>query len=142
MAGVDAFGTSLARDNGSTFDAIASITSVSGPGISRDTVDVTAHDSADRYREFIGGLVDGGEVSADINWDPKGVLGAGNATTILMGDLEDPNPVSYEIAFPDGSKFAAALLITGFEPDAPHDDKLTASLSFKVSGKPTFTPAV
>lgn len=144
MAGVAAFGTTLSRDNGTSFDAIANITSVSGPGLSRDTIDVTAHDSPNAYMEFVGSLIDGGEVSAEINWDPAAAdLGStpANTTETLIGDLEDTDPVSYEIAFPDGAKFAADLLITGFEFDAPYDDKLAATLSFQVSGKPTFTPA-
>lgn len=142
MAGVAAFGTTLSRDNGTSFDAIANITSVSGPGLSRDTIDVTAHDSPNAYMEFVGSLIDGGEVSAEINWDPADTsLNASNTTTTLIADLEDTSPVSYEIAFPDGAKFAAELLITGLEFDAPYDDKLAATLSFQVSGKPTFTPA-
>lgn len=140
MAGKNAKGTTLSRDNGTTFDAIGNITSVSGPGFSRDTEDVTAHDSPNDYREFIGTLVDGGEVTADLNWDPKDTTGATNTTTLLLGDLENQDPVNYQIAFPDGSKFEAALLITGFETDHPHDGKHEGSLTFKVSGKPTFTP--
>jgi len=148
MAGVAAFGTSLSRGQGDTdpgpetFDPIANITSLSGPSMSRDTIDVTAHDSPNKYMEFVASLIDGGEVTCDINWDPADEsLDSANTTTTLMGDLEDTEPINYAIAFPDGSKFAAALLITGFEFEANFDDKLSASLSFKVSGLPTFTAA-
>lgn len=142
MAGKAAFGASLSRDNGTDFDAIANITNVSGPGISRETLDVTAHDSADSYMEFVGSLIDGGEVSCDLNWDPADEsLDSANTTEKLLEDFESEDPVDYEIAFPDGAKFEAPLLITGFEPEAPYDDKLAASLSFQVAGKPTFTPA-
>lgn len=141
MNGLNGFGTSLSRDNGVTFDPISNITSVSGPGISRETIDVTAHDSPNGWMEFVGGLIDGGEVSADINYNPGAMVGATNVTTTLLADVENPDPVVYEIAFPDGSKFSAPLLITGFEPEAPYDDKLAASLTFKVAGKPTFTAA-
>lgn len=137
MAGVDAFGTTLSRGGGELtteiFTPIANLSSVSGPGISRETLDVTAHDSPGRYMEFVGSAIDGGEVSADLNWDPSLPT-----TALLLADLEIPTPVNYQIAFPDGKKFSAALLITGFEPSAPYDDKLTASLTFKVTGKPTF----
>ena len=139
MSGLAAFGTSLSRNNGTTFDPIGNITTVSGPGISRETLDVTAHDSADMWREFVGSLIDGGEVSADLNWDPTATVGATSITETLLADFENTDPVSYEVAFPDGSKFEAPLLITGFEPDAPYDDKLAASLTFQVAGKPTFT---
>lgn len=142
MAGQAAFGTSLSRDNGTTFDALANITSLSGPSMSRDTIDVTAHDSPNGYAEFVASLIDGGEVTCDINWDPAdSSLNAANTTTTLMDDLENTDPVGYEIAFPDGAKFEANLLITGFEFTADFDDKLSASLTWKVSGLPTFTPA-
>lgn len=142
MAGVAAFGTTLSRDNGTTFDAIANITSLSGPSMSRETIDVTAHDSANKYMEFVASLIDGGEVTADLNWDPSDAsLDSTNTTTQLMSDLENTEPIDYEIAFPDGSKFAASLLITGFEFTANYDAKLEASLTFKVSGLPTFTAA-
>lgn len=142
MPGVAAFGTTLSRDNGTSFDPIANITSLSGPSMSRDTIDVTSHDSPNSYMEFVASLIDGGEVTCDINWDPAAAdLDATNTTTQLMADLENTSPIDYEIAFPDGSKFAAALLITGFEFEANFDDKLSASLSFKVSGLPTFTAA-
>lgn len=144
MSGLAAFGTSLSRESDGlpgTYIAIANITALSGPSMSRDTIDVTAHDSASGYREFVASLIDGGEVTCDINWDPAGTHDGSTITAVLMGDLEAPNPVSYEIAFPDGSKFAADLLITGLEFEADFDDKLAASLTWQVSGLPTFTAA-
>lgn len=144
MAGVAAFGTSLSRESDGTpgtYIAIANITSLSGPSMSRDTIDVTAHDSPNSYMEFVASLIDGGEVTCDINWDPSSTHDGSNTTTVLMGDLENTDPISYEIAFPDGSKFTADLLITDFEFTADYDDKLEASLSWKVSGLPAFTAA-
>ena len=42
-----------------------------------------------------------------------------------------------KIVFPDGSYFTFAAILTGYEPDAPIDDKMAASVTLKVSGKPT-----
>ncbi|MCI0685726.1 MAG: hypothetical protein L0Y54_00595, partial [Sporichthyaceae bacterium] len=94
----------------------------------------TAHDSPDQWREFQGGLRDGGELTVDINYDPTAHAG-------LLADLEDENPRSYQLVFPDtlSTTWTFKAILTGFEPDAPHDDKLTASVSFKISGKPTFS---
>lgn len=137
MAGLDAFGTSLSRGDGAaseTFTPIASITGFSPPGISRSTIDVTAHDSPDAWMEFVGNLKDGGEVGVDVNYDPA------NHDT-LLADFEDATPTNYQVAFPEGSVWEFAAILTGFEPDAPHDGKLAASLSWKVTGKPTFITA-
>jgi hypothetical protein len=43
--------------------AIAEITSISGPNLTRGTIDVTNLDSTNGYREFIAGFRDGGEVT-------------------------------------------------------------------------------
>lgn len=140
MAGVDARGTTLSRGQGDidpgpeTFDPIANITSLTPSGITRDILDVTAHDSPNGYREFLGGLKDPGEISFDVNYDPS-------EHDTLVEDFEVLDPINYEISFPDGTVWAMPATITGFEPDAPFDDKLTASITLKVTGKPTITPA-
>lgn len=143
MSGLDGFGTSLSRDNGTGFDAIGNLTSITIPGFTRETYDVTAHDAADKWREWIGGLLDGGEASCDLNYDPDLQIGSeGSVYDVLVGDAEDPDPVDYEIALPDGSKFECALLITSFDDiDSPYDGPVTGSITFKMSGKPTFTAA-
>lgn len=139
MAGIDGFGTLLKRGDGAAtevFTAIANATNITAPGLSRNTIDVTAHDSPDRYMEFVGGLIDPGEVSIDVNYDP-----AVHDTLIL--DLEDTEPRNYQLVFPDDpttpTTWAFAAVMTGFEASAPYDDKLTATLTFKVSGKPTIS---
>lgn len=139
MAGMDAFGTELRRGNdaGTVFTAIANVTSVSGPGLSRETIDVTAHDSPEQWMEFLGGLKDGGEVSLDINYNP------GEPThAFLQDDFDDTAPRAYRLVFPDDDQTTWSIngILTGYEPEAPYDDKLAASLTIKVSGKPTLAP--
>ncbi|NWN89183.1 MAG: outer capsid protein Hoc [Micrococcaceae bacterium] len=139
MSGLDAFGTTLSRGDGDptteTFTPIANITSLTPPGISRETLDVTAHDSPNGYMEFLGGLKDPGEVSFDVNYDPS-------EHDMLVGDFEEDLPINYEVAFPDGTVWAFGAILTAFEPDAPYDDKLTASMTLKVTSKPEITEAV
>ena len=135
MAGIDAFGTQLLRGDGGTpeiFTAIANVTSISGPGLSRETIDVTAHDSPDGWMEFVGGLKDAGEVSADINYAPS-------KHDTLVADFDDDEPRNYQLVFPDSTTWSIQAILTGFEPEAPYDDKLAASLTFKVTGKPTLS---
>ena len=137
MAGLDGFGTLLKRGDGEAvevFTAIANATNISGPGLARNTIDVTAHDSPDRHMEFVGGLVDPGEVSIDVNYAPVD-------HDTLVADLQDEDPRNYQLVFPTtpAATWAFAAVMTGFEASAPYDDKLTATLTFKVSGKPTIT---
>lgn len=138
MPGIDAFGTQLQRGDGDptaeVFTAIANVTNVGGPGLTRNTIDVTAHDSPDAWMEFKGSLKDGGEVSLDINYDPP-------THDVLVDDFDDDDPRNYRVVFPDtaATTWRIKAVMTGFEPGAPHDDKLAATLSFKVTGKPDLT---
>ncbi|WP_299542022.1 phage tail tube protein [uncultured Streptomyces sp.] len=138
MAGMDGFGTKLLRGDGVTptegFEEIADVTNLSAPGLSRETIDVTSHGSEDGWMEFIGGLKDPGEVSADINYQP-------DKHDLLVGDFEDTAPRNYKIVFPDeaATEWAFPAILTGFEPETPYDDKATAALTLKVSGKPVIT---
>lgn len=138
MAGIDAFGIAFERSDMNettpTFTAIANVTNVSGPEIERETYDVTSHDSLDGWREFIGGLKDGGEVSLELNYDPS-------KHDVLVADFEDSEPRDYKIVFPKNlGTWEIKALLTGFSQEAPVDDKLSAELTFKVTGKPTITP--
>jgi len=138
MAGLDAFGAVLERsdmDSNPTFTEIANVTSISGPSISRNVYDTTAHDSPDAYMEFIGGLKDGGELSFELNWDPE------NAThEALFSDLNDIVPRDYNLVLPqDIATFAMTAILTAFDVGLPVDDKLTASVTYKITGKPTLT---
>lgn len=137
MSGINAYGTVIARGNGAgpeVFAPIANCAAIKPPGTSRNTIDVTAHDSPDGWMEFIGGLKDGGEFSTDVNYNP-------DVHDTLLADYADDQPINYKLTFPTGAVWAFAALLTGFEPDAPVDGKLAASIKWKVSGKPTFTPS-
>ncbi|MEV8552560.1 phage tail tube protein [Streptomyces glaucescens] len=136
MAGLDAFGTQLERGDGAgteVFTAIANVTNITPPSIERETIDVTAHDSPDGWREHVGGLKDGGEVEIELNYDPR-------EHDVLVADFEDDAPRNYRIVFPGTlGQWAFKAIMSGFESQAPHDDKLSATVTFKVSGKPTIT---
>jgi len=139
MPGLNAFGTQLQRGDGESpevFASIANITTISGPEISRETIDVTAHNTANAYMEFRGGLKDGGEVSLELNYDP-------NEHDVLVDDFDDVEPRNYKIVFPvtPAVTWAFAAIMTEFSSEAPYDDKLSASITLKVSGKPTITSA-
>ena len=137
ISGIGAFGTQLKRGDGATpevFTALANVTSIDPPSFAREALDVTAHDSPDKHREFVGGAVDPGEVSVDINYDPAD-------HDSLIVDLVDDDPRNYQIVFPTSpvATWAFAAVMTGFSAKAPFEGKLAATLKFKVSGKPTIT---
>ena len=126
MAGVSGFGTVLTI----AATPVAELTSISGPSVSLETIDVSSHDSTDEYREFVGGLLDGGEVSMDGN------LTTAAAGNIIKTAMETRTLKAIVITFPGAVTWTFNAIVTGFETSAPYDDKLGFSASMKVTGKP------
>lgn len=116
-----------------TWTEIAEITSITPPSVSRDVIDATNSDSPDRWREHIPGLLDGGEVTIEGNFIPGG---AGDVALIVA--QTDTFARAYRIIFPNAVVWDFQAFCTAYEPEAPFDDKMTFSATFKVSGKPDF----
>ncbi|MEU3620600.1 phage tail tube protein [Streptomyces sp. NPDC006872] len=140
MAGEDATGTLLKRDStgGGVFVTIASVEDLSGPSRARNMIDVSAHDSPNKYREFVKGMKDGGEVTATINYRP------GETThQDLDADFEEDELRDYQLVMLPGDddehtwNFSAGISAIGDE--FPLDDKMGREITFKISGKPTLT---
>ena len=121
-SGVAAFGTSISPSAGE-------ITNISGPGISVDEVEITNHNSADDCKEFVPGLIDGGEFSVEGNLTSTVVTGVYN-------DLLARTSKSYTITFPNGMTWTFTGYPKSFETDSPVDGKLGFSATFRVTGKP------
>ncbi|GAA1015899.1 hypothetical protein Aple_010750 [Acrocarpospora pleiomorpha] len=137
MSGVDGYGCQLQRsDMGSpaTFTTIAAVTNIGGPEIERETYESTAHDTPDAYREYIAGLKDGGEVSIELRYNP-------NEHDSLLEDLDDTEARDYQLVWPQitGAMWSFKAWLTGFSPEGPHDDLLSAEVTFKVTGKPVIS---
>lgn len=133
---VNAFGATLTKDG----VEIAEVTNIGGPGLARDTLEATHHKSPNMWREFIKGLKDGGEVSLDLNFLPFNSTHNASVSTGLLADFSDDTTIStFVLTFPDSGATSWTFpgIVTGFEPASPFDDKLTASVTIKVSGQPT-----
>lgn len=132
--GISAFGTLLKR--GAT--TIGEVFDISGPGLSREEIEVTHHTSANRWREFIKGLKDAGEVTFSINYIPTNSTHA--AATGILDDFADDTVIdTWSIVFPDSgaTTWSFPAFLTSFEPAMPIDDRLTADVTLKISGQPT-----
>jgi len=136
MAGIDAFGTVWSLGDGApteTFTAVADVTNIDVLDASADTTDVSSHDSPGQWREFVGGMKDGGELSFDINYDP-----ALHGTIFAAIGVE----TNMKITLTDSGAAVVAFagIANGFQAQAPFDDKLSASVTVKVTGAPVITP--
>ena len=107
----------------------AEITDVAGPTSSRDSVEVT-HQESIGGREFTPtDLPDYGEISWDIHFNPD----------------DDPPvdlaPEVITVTWPSGATWAFLGFVTSYEPAGPLLDKMTGSITVKISGVITVTPA-
>lgn len=129
-----AFGTALKLDG----TAFAQVQSISGPGLSLDTEDVTTHDSTDGWEEVVGTILRSGEITLDIVYDPANATHK-NAAGGLIYKLTQRTADEYTLVFSDtaNTTWTFNAFVTGFEPGAPHDGALTASVKMKPTGKPT-----
>lgn len=127
----------LANDaSPASYVTVGEINSITMPGIARDAVDVTHSESPQKWREFIAGLKDGGDVSAEINFIPGSA-----GVTLLLSQLDQDELSACKITLPTTPAYEWQFdaILTGFESEAPIEDKMTATVTFKVSGRPVLT---
>jgi len=112
------------------WEAVAEVTSIGGPGMTRESIEVTSLDSVDGYKEFIGGLRDGGSVSLSMNFTRA-------SYALMKADFEDNTRQNYKIVLPDAEE--TTLEFEGLVMEVPlkvdTGDKITSDVNIKISGK-------
>ncbi len=111
---------------------VAEVNSITGPGKTRNTIDVTSLDSTGGYKEFIAGFRDGGTVALSMNFTRA-------SYDLMDDDFESDVLQNYEIVLPDSQKtsFEFQGLVTELGLAVPMDDKITSDVSIKISGQVT-----
>lgn len=110
--------------------AIAEIRNITGPGMTRDFIDVTNLDSTGGFREFIGGFRDGGELTFSMNFT---VDGYGE----LLADYNSDTAQSYELILPDSgaTTFSFSGYVTNLPLNITPDDAMTCDVTIKITGE-------
>lgn len=133
-----------------TYTAIANIFDVAGPAVSRTDVDVTDYDSTDRYREYIPGLREGGEITAMLNLvstalglqqlyhstAAQSTAGPTSAASSDAGAFESNTIQPYRILGPNDDFWRFSGYVKGITQAQPIDDKRTWEVTFKITGRP------
>jgi hypothetical protein len=135
----DGYGVTLGWGDGAsseTFTDFAEVLSVSLPAEAVEFVDVTHASSPSKYREFISGLIDPGEVTCELNMVQADY-------TQLRGDLGGSER-NYEITLPDDNystkpTVVFPAIVTGLEVEIGVEDRVTVSVTFKVTGAVVYT---
>lgn len=135
MTAKHAFGTTFAWNS----NVVAKLNNIGGVEITSETVDTTTHQSLDRFKEFIMGLNEAGEIAIE------GFLEVADSTG-QMAMLSDANSGTMRTAivtFPDSIAiwtFTAGITKIKIG-DSPIDGAIPFSASVKISGKPSLALA-
>lgn len=137
MAKFEAYGAAFQIGDGGgpeAFTTVAQVRTISGPGLTLDTIDVSTHDGGG-WRDFIASLLDGGEVTLDLVWDPD----AATHISLRQDLVNRTSPRNFKIVWPDATSttWSIAGVVTRFEPNAPVDAELSAAVTIKLTQQPT-----
>lgn len=131
-----AFGTVLTWDG----ENVASLTSINGVEVTVDTIDVSNHESANAYKEYLPGLIDPGQITLEGQFEYTDTAGQ----HAMITDLNARSSKTWTITFPTatgatwtGTGFLTALKIG----DATIDGAITFTCTIQITGKPTFAVA-
>lgn len=134
MAEYAGFGAILQQfDTTNGYVTIAQVDDIQALVLGLGTPDVTAHDSADAHRGFVGSVKEIGEVSLALVFDPAAATHVAGWTALASRGYE-----IFKIIFPDAgnTEWAFRAFVTGFEPNAPVEDKLAANVTLLGTGDP------
>lgn len=135
MAATSAISAYGAKVNWNTTD-VAEVISITGPGESTDSLDVSNMDSDNEFKEFIAGLHDGGEVSFEANFKSSDSTGQ----IALHTDMQAGTSRTCQITLPDSlGNISGTAICTRFEFSFPVDGPARISATIKYTGKPTLT---
>lgn len=135
------YGATFAIGNGGTptetFTPLAEVISITPPSDNIDVVEATHLTSPNRTKEYVIGLNDPGECALSLNFLP------GEADDDAIQALRGlTSPTNFKITFPAISgnpvvSWTFAGYLTGYEPDVPIGDRMTANVRIKVTGSYT-----
>ena len=143
------FNASLGFDpaGGTAYTDIAQVGDISGPNISRESIEVPVdHDMPDNYKQFFPGVADGGEVTFALNLDVQDTDHVGASGTGLLGSFEETHDdcelPAWQFQCPAACGGTATWTFDGFVTGMDFnmgavEGSMTADLTIKISGKPT-----
>ena len=110
-----------------TYTALAEVFDITPPNEVTDVIDASHMGSPDR--EFVMGLTDPGETSFEMNFVP-----GSTSEGLILAAKAERKAKNFRIVFPNAATWTFAGLLTGYEPAVPNDDKMTATVTIKVTG--------
>lgn len=137
MAKVKSKGTLLKLHDGSaTYTTIGQVRNISGPSETRETINVSDHDTATAMEYVAAALYDAGEVTFELHFDPAHATH--DNSTGLRNLIRNGTQRNYQIVFPDSGSttFTFAAFVTAMSPEMPSEatGMLTSNVTLKLTG--------
>lgn len=128
-----------------TYDEVALVASITPPQLQRDVVEVDNLNPDDDIKKKLLGLIDAGEMTITLNFDPEE-----EGHEDLEADFHAGEEHNYRIEFPfdetmysAGGYYSITGIVTGFAPqEITPSDVMQAEVTISVTAKPEYTPAV
>ena len=131
---ISGVGTQFRRWNATLgqWEKIAEVKQITGPGMSRDTIDTTSLDTTGGYRTYIAGLRNPGTITLTLNFTRTGY-------DLMKSDFESDAVKNYEIVLPDSDNTSLEFegLVTELPLTIPPDDVITVDVTIQISGPVT-----
>ncbi|MBT9156821.1 MAG: hypothetical protein DDT37_01812 [Firmicutes bacterium] len=128
-------GTLLAvsADAGATWSSVARVETIGEFSMGEvDDVEVTTHDAPDRFKRYIAGLADAGELEFSGVWVADATQRSLAGLSTLMRD--------WRITLPGGlGVWRVVGYLKNFSINPQREDRIEFSASLKLSGAPTLT---
>jgi hypothetical protein len=121
------FAVETAASSG-VYTTLSEVKDITPPSQSVDVIDVTHMGSLSSTREFIQGLTDPGEVSLTMNFVPSSVTDA-----FILAWRTSRQTRSCKITFPNSVIWTFNGFVTGYDPSAPNEGLMEATLTCKVT---------
>lgn len=119
---------------------IGQMMDITGPQLSTDTDEVTNHSSPDNTEEHIATIKRTGEIAFPLVFNP-----GDTGHQALFAAWEDRSKDDYVMTFPDedgiagaGASWTFKAYCTGFSNAAPVNGHLSADITLRVTGSPSF----
>ena len=119
---------------------IGNIIRISGPSYARDPIDISTMDSANKFREFIPGMIDAGEITMDLNFEGASTGGSHTLIDQITAATAEMKIELNDAGGTQKSTWACNGFITAIGQEIPFEDKVVQSVTVKLTGTPTFTP--
>ena len=139
MAKYSGYDVLLKVNQGGSYVAMAQVRDLGGPSLKQDTVETT-HRDGNKWREFAGGLKDGGEVTFDVVYDPALDSHKAGAAPGFVHMLNNGTVGDFQLVWPTTPAQTCTFfaLVTAVNPNAPMGDALTADVTLKITGAPVW----